>query len=125
MSGSPHTQGVRILFALLCAQNGRCFYCEAAFDGPRTRHHSKPGREWTKDHLLPLAHGHGAKGNIILACGKCNAEKGDRPATPAEIRHAIELRAQAAKWYEQFTGEPVEVLLHNWSGRVLAVAGMP
>lgn len=53
---------------LYSLQNGKCFYCQ----GKREYHNL------TRDHVNPIFKGGKAKYNVVLACGKCNSEKGHK-----------------------------------------------
>jgi len=51
------------------AENGHCHYCNRALNN-----------HWTIDHMTPfIRHGSNTPENIVAACPKCNAMKGDMP----------------------------------------------
>ncbi|MFP5226882.1 MAG: HNH endonuclease, partial [Acidobacteriota bacterium] len=53
-------------------QENRCFYCNLLFDGTRG--------QATKDHLLPVTSGGTDWAlNIVIACRRCNARRGNIP----------------------------------------------
>lgn len=91
-----------VAHALCCAQDGRCFYCQQQFTGPRTKR-VRPG-QWTRDHLLPASRNNSAARNIVLACVNCNTRKSDRPATPTEINRAVSVHNKARMLMLAFNG---------------------
>ncbi len=64
-------------------RKGVCHYCHGHF----------PASELTLDHIVPVSRGgRSTRGNLVVACRKCNAEK--RYLTPAEqILRAAEKNA--------------------------------
>lgn len=62
--------------ALMQAQGGKCFYC------------GNPPRRPTDDHLVPRWQGGTLVANKVIACWKCNNQKGGRMPTPEEISRA-------------------------------------
>ncbi len=55
-------------------RRGRCYYCGETF----------PPEELTLDHIVPVSRGgRSTRGNMVVACRKCNAEK--KYLTPAEM----------------------------------------
>lgn len=79
-------------------QGGRCYLCSGAF--------TRRGNRCTDDHVTPKRMGGTRKGNILLACGPCNWEKGDRAPTACEalLCVSIYLRMPASDveqgWHE-------------------------
>lgn len=63
--------------ASMCeAQNWKCAYCRRPMR--KKRHKDFRGQEATVDHDLPVSRGGGNwKANLVMACAKCNHEKGD------------------------------------------------
>lgn len=61
------------------SQKGLCFYCERRLIKPfsaRRKDGGQPGRMATFDHVIPKSRGGGRGENLVLACYKCNHEKG-------------------------------------------------
>ena len=55
-------------------RKGVCHYCHGRF----------PAEELTLDHIVPVSRGgRSTRGNLVVCCRKCNAEK--RFLTPAEM----------------------------------------
>jgi len=103
---------------ILFARDGyRCQYCG--------RHKSELGRResLTRDHVKPLSRGGGNSwDNVVTACTRCNARKGDRlpmecgmypRSTPKEPRYVVMvwysrgLNEIQRRYVEQFYGEPL------------------
>lgn len=81
------------LVAILCAlQQGNCFYCGSRFTGePRSSRKKRQDTQWSRDHVIPLSKG----GKLfVLACLKCNGEKGCKMPSAEEMRRAVILRSQ-------------------------------
>ena len=106
-----------ILFA---RDNYRCQYCGKYRDDLNRK------ECLTRDHVKPMSRG-GANtwDNVVTACTKCNARKGNRlpmecgmypKSTPKEPRYVVMvwysrgLNAVQRRYIEQFYGEPVEQL---------------
>jgi 5-methylcytosine-specific restriction endonuclease McrA len=57
------------------AQRGKCYYCNIKMlkgEPPKNLKH----RKVTRDHKIPRCEGGMGGDNIVLACWKCNTEKG-------------------------------------------------
>lgn len=66
---------------LLLQSNGFCYYC------------GKPHqlRELTIDHVIPMSKGGGhTRDNVVMACIKCNASKGEDSAWPKYLQSELE-----------------------------------
>ena len=70
---------------ILAAQQNKCYYCEAEFDGEQTR--------VTWDHVVPFSYsGNNHRDNFVAACQFCNNKKRDMVGdfqcafTPKELR---------------------------------------
>lgn len=81
------------LYRRLKKQGGKCFYCGCRIyiRPPSTpvdigRERNLEMRPHTLDHVTPSTKGgkHSGK-NLVLACGPCNNDKGDRMPTPEEL----------------------------------------
>ena len=112
------------LAALFNAQAGRCWYCAEPMHQSQGRGHST-----TRDHLLPKSRGGAnARSNIVGACGRCNALKGDM--TESEFRRAFPTAAACerawpmarfdrvvrANWRPPANQKPVTVPRLRWPG---------
>lgn len=75
------------LCALYAAQNGECFYCGRSIwkEGLTSRRRTAHDRDATIDHLWPKSRGHGNAGNVVLSCEQCNARKGSKQPTDAQV----------------------------------------
>lgn len=67
-------------------QSGECFYCSRAMrPHPWRNKYPKQEHGYTRDHVIPQIHGGALWLNIVLACFKCNNDKGDRAPTLDEL----------------------------------------
>ena len=73
---------------LYAHQNCRCFYCNRFM---QYAPHTKVSKGYSIDHLFPRSKGYGKGGNSVLACRKCNEQKGDRWPSLMEIVRAWDL----------------------------------
>jgi hypothetical protein len=101
-------RAMSVAHALCAAQDGRCFFCDEEFTGPRLtgkkEKRTKGSRGWTRDHLLPAALGGGRGANIVLACHGCNTAKGNTPAVADQIARARAIHASARRMLVIFNG---------------------
>jgi hypothetical protein len=81
------------------AQNWRCCHCGARADIPRNRM-PKPW-EATREHVVPRSKGGGDDDdNIVMACGRCNHDRGDlEPSSFSQVsvRYGFHQRIRVAK----------------------------
>lgn len=90
---------------LVAVQSGRCFYCDTILDGPTTK---RPrANQWTRDHVVPQRAGGKNFRNVVLACHRCNSDKGHRAPTVAERARAAEAYDRALVIYAAFLGATV------------------
>lgn len=97
-------------------QQGRCFLCgllmqtspRRGFDWRRD-----PERE-TVDHVVPHAAGGRRPNNSLLACQRCNNDKGDRMPFACEVFYAQEAHRAYAAAFEAWWRA------HTYHGRRLA-----
>lgn len=88
---AEHSLTLEELDAVYQASNGFCHYCDAKLD-----QYGENG--WTVDHKTPLVlGGDHAKPNIVIACQKCNSQKGDMP-----YQQFIQ-RIKQGKYYQQLS----------------------
>lgn len=72
-------KGRKAYLHLLVREDGRCHYCRLRV-WVREKNDAHHPRMATLDHKTPRAHGGGSEDeNIVLACARCNSEKGDIP----------------------------------------------
>lgn len=76
-------------------QGCRCFYCNKFM--PYMTYNDKRKKGYTVDHLFPRSKGFAKGGNSVLACRKCNEDKGDRYPTVDEILRAWDLYARMGR----------------------------
>lgn len=79
-----------------------CFYCGNPMINRQNKGRipiNKTG--WTKDHFFPRSLGGGNNwNNMVLACVRCNREKGDRLPTEAEIKKFIDIFPEMLFWMQ-------------------------
>lgn len=82
--------------ALWMAQKGLCFYCQEPMVLPvSVINHPQPDNMATFDHMTPRSKGGLLTyGNTVLACRRCNCDKGD--LTAADYLALIAARASQA-----------------------------
>lgn len=81
-------------------QHGRCYLCAGPMQPPQPQraHQPIPDDVATIDHVIPKsAKAKGEPSLTLLACRRCNAEKGSRSPTLAQVEYA---QAIAAEWLE-------------------------
>lgn len=101
--------GYRLVYL---AQAGRCFYCSTELpprplyevSGAELKRRDRFGCQcptttfgWTRDHFEPKAEGNGLRGNVVLACKRCNVAKDNRAPTQQQRENfeALQVRLQA------------------------------
>lgn len=99
-----------IPLALICAQDGKCFYCDEALQGPQVAFAPAP-RAWTHDHVVPRQRGGTGKRNRVIACYACNQEKDGRMPTADELRRMAGVHERAYRWLEAFGKLPPGTVL--------------
>lgn len=99
-----------IPLALICAQDGKRFYCDEGLKGPQVDPVPHP-RSWTRDHVMPLQRGGSNKRNRVIACFACNQEKDGRRPTAPELHRMAEVHERAYRWLEAFGKLPPGVVL--------------
>lgn len=96
--------------ALLCVQDGRCFYCSVEFDGPVGKGRWRP-KAWTREHVYPKRGGYTLENNCVLSCAKCNRNKGAREPGKNEVSRAYVIMQKAVRLARIANGE----LPQGWS----------
>ena len=76
-----------LIHSLLEVQNRQCFYCRCELNDYAYRH-GRNDKGWTRDHVIPQAHGGKDFKNVVLACGPCNQRKGCRWPDPYVLGRA-------------------------------------
>lgn len=91
--------------ALAEAQGGKCAYCLAVFT-PDESDLDEPGVWPTFDHVVPKSRqGRNGINNGLAVCGPCNAAKGNRPPTKAQLKLLEETAPKALAVYARMTEE--------------------
>ena len=71
----------RLIQSLKRKQGDRCYYCRVRMTASAPPGEPRPPTMRTVDHVVPLAAGGtNEAGNLVLACNRCNREKGDLDA---------------------------------------------
>ena len=66
---------------LMKEQRGKCYYCGSrVFCEPAATAECIPPNYATLDHIIPRSKGAGLADNAVVACFRCNNERGDRDA---------------------------------------------
>lgn len=74
MSISDGAHRARVRKLLIIKQRGRCHWCGC---GMKTRGDPNASDFATLEHLIPKSHGgRNVKGNLVLACRRCNNDRG-------------------------------------------------
>lgn len=58
-------------------QSGRCWHCNNFMVLYRLRQYEQPPEDYATFEHLQTRRSHGQRGNVVLACLKCNQEKND------------------------------------------------
>lgn len=95
-----------ICLMLFVAQEGRCFHCDSEFKGKGSGKSNTQPRLWTRDHIKLACEGHTKHFNTVLACGRCNANRGNRKATPGEQMKAEAIFKKVMTISAAFYGNP-------------------
>ena len=83
---------------ILDAQQNRCYYCDAEFDGEHTR--------VTWDHVVPFSYcGNNHRDNFVAACQVCNNLKADRLLPESTVFDKRELRILARELRKKSFGK--------------------
>jgi len=61
---------------LAMAHGGKCFYCQCDVRMSNTAKRKRHNARATKDHVLPRCFGGKTRGNVVLACFRCNQLRG-------------------------------------------------
>ncbi|MBU6232515.1 HNH endonuclease [Patescibacteria group bacterium] len=102
----------RIIRAMIfVAQDGKCFYCDRPLWGAVESKGKQFDSNHTIDHVVPRSDGGQGGRNLVIACLRCNQDKGHRMPTEDEIQRAIALHNKVAYLIEAFRGLP----LTGWS----------
>lgn len=87
---------------LLKAQGGTCFYCNRALTNQRQVDSRGKVNGYTRDHFLPKSQGFTAlKGNVVLACVKCNMSKSNQIPGPLMCLKYFEVWSKLQPYFQR------------------------
>lgn len=92
-------------------QKGRCLYCRRIMSFSQKCTHPE-GRRITREHLIPRSKGGKGGANVVAACYRCNAARGDKPwlsfyCSPAVTHFRFEGRRETIEGPDIKTDEPI------------------
>ena len=71
-------------------QGGACFWCKAQMQRGPYRQRKRP-MGWTREHLVPRAHGGKNVRNVVLAHRGCNSDRADKLIDTHTLEHGSQL----------------------------------
>ncbi len=76
----PETGRTTVMVNLYSRHKGKCYYCGVHTVLDKLPSAEQPENYATRDHIVAKAHGGlNMANNKVLACKKCNGERGDMP----------------------------------------------
>lgn len=108
------------------AQKGLCFHCGKEMSPNPVRKKGKLfTKGWTREHVIPIAHGGKNKNNVVLAHVACNGKRGTNTLSRKALLRATAIIKEANEYHFKPPDKDTAVSRGLKQGWVLIVKDQP
>ena len=92
---------LKLSLRLYKAQHGNCFHCGLPMEPnpARKRNNGSYTKGWTREHVIPKAHGGKNKNNVVLAHTTCNGKRGMNTLSKKNQARALAIIKEANEYH--------------------------